>query len=197
MSRRPPWREPYNRTARLGGKFRHVGPPLRKASPREDASPLPCRGKKPPSMSKRPPDEAVYPHWTLRGRLACLTPNPYEIGHEAPSGPDPGLLPERAPGVVAARRPTRSSCGRFATGEEMAALDELIERKTNPLLKMVYRILNDTEEARDIVQVTFLPPVGEARPFRPALEPQYLDLPYRDQPGYRPAPLAPEPPEEP
>ncbi len=39
-------------------------------------------------------------------------------------------------------------------GEEMA-LDELIERKTNPLLKMVYRILNDTEEARDIVQVTF------------------------------------------
>ncbi len=39
-------------------------------------------------------------------------------------------------------------------GEEMA-LDELIERKTNPLLKMVFRILNDTEEARDVVQVTF------------------------------------------
>ena len=39
-------------------------------------------------------------------------------------------------------------------GEELA-LDELIERKTNPLLKMVYRILNDTEEARDVVQVTF------------------------------------------
>ncbi len=39
-------------------------------------------------------------------------------------------------------------------GEELA-LDELIERKTNPLLKTVYRILNDTEEARDVVQVTF------------------------------------------
>jgi len=39
-------------------------------------------------------------------------------------------------------------------GEELA-LDELIERKTNPLLKMVFRILGDTEEARDIVQVTF------------------------------------------
>ncbi len=39
-------------------------------------------------------------------------------------------------------------------GEEMA-LEELIERKTNPLLKMVYRILNNAEDARDIVQVTF------------------------------------------
>ena len=39
-------------------------------------------------------------------------------------------------------------------GDE-TALDELISRKTNPLLKLVYRILNDTEEARDIVQVTF------------------------------------------
>jgi len=35
------------------------------------------------------------------------------------------------------------------------ALDQLISRKTNPLLKLVYRILNDTEEARDVVQVTF------------------------------------------
>ncbi len=39
-------------------------------------------------------------------------------------------------------------------GEEMA-LEELIERKTGPLMKTVYRILNDTEEARDVVQVTF------------------------------------------
>ncbi|MEM7351319.1 MAG: RNA polymerase sigma factor, partial [Acidobacteriota bacterium] len=39
-------------------------------------------------------------------------------------------------------------------GDE-AALDELISRKTNPLLKLVYRILNDTEEARDVVQITF------------------------------------------
>lgn len=39
--------------------------------------------------------------------------------------------------------------------DDEAALDELIGRKTEPLLKTVYRILNDTEEARDIVQMTF------------------------------------------
>lgn len=37
-----------------------------------------------------------------------------------------------------------------------SALDELIERKTKPLIQSVYRILGDLEEARDIVQVTFL-----------------------------------------
>lgn len=40
-------------------------------------------------------------------------------------------------------------------GDELA-LDELIERKTNALLAVAYRILGDAEEARDIVQVTFL-----------------------------------------
>jgi RNA polymerase sigma-70 factor, ECF subfamily len=40
--------------------------------------------------------------------------------------------------------------------DEEAALDQLIERKTEPLLKLAYRILNDSEEARDIVQMTFL-----------------------------------------
>jgi RNA polymerase sigma-70 factor, ECF subfamily len=39
-------------------------------------------------------------------------------------------------------------------GDEMA-LDELIRRKTNPLLQTTYRILGDMEEARDVVQVTF------------------------------------------
>src|SRR5215212_7705569 len=39
-------------------------------------------------------------------------------------------------------------------GEE-AALNELIGRKTKPLLQLVQRILNDSEEARDVVQVTF------------------------------------------
>lgn len=39
-------------------------------------------------------------------------------------------------------------------GDEVA-LDELIQRKTNPLLQMTYRILGDLEEARDVVQVTF------------------------------------------
>lgn len=40
-------------------------------------------------------------------------------------------------------------------GHDEAALDELIERKTGPLVQMVYRILGDLEEARDVVQVTF------------------------------------------
>jgi RNA polymerase sigma-70 factor (ECF subfamily) len=39
-------------------------------------------------------------------------------------------------------------------GDE-AALDELIGRKTRPLLQLVARILGDIEEARDVVQVTF------------------------------------------
>lgn len=39
--------------------------------------------------------------------------------------------------------------------DDESALDELIERKTGPLITAVNRILNDTEEARDIVQVTF------------------------------------------
>lgn len=39
-------------------------------------------------------------------------------------------------------------------GDE-AAFSELIGRKTKPLLQLVQRILNDTEESRDVVQVTF------------------------------------------
>jgi RNA polymerase sigma-70 factor (ECF subfamily) len=39
-------------------------------------------------------------------------------------------------------------------GEE-AALNELIGRKTKPLIQLVQRILGDPEEARDVVQVTF------------------------------------------
>jgi RNA polymerase sigma-70 factor, ECF subfamily len=36
-----------------------------------------------------------------------------------------------------------------------AAFNELIGRKTRPLLQLVQRILGDLEEARDVVQVTF------------------------------------------
>jgi RNA polymerase sigma-70 factor (ECF subfamily) len=36
-----------------------------------------------------------------------------------------------------------------------AALNELIGRKTRPLIQLVQRILGDAEEARDVVQVTF------------------------------------------
>ena len=39
-------------------------------------------------------------------------------------------------------------------GEE-AALNELIGRKTKPLIQLCQRILGDSEEARDVVQVTF------------------------------------------
>lgn len=41
------------------------------------------------------------------------------------------------------------------TGDE-SALNQLIERKTGPLIQQAYRILGDIEEARDVVQVTFL-----------------------------------------
>ncbi len=40
-------------------------------------------------------------------------------------------------------------------GGDETALDELIGRKTKPLLQLVARIVNDLEEARDVVQVTF------------------------------------------
>lgn len=39
-------------------------------------------------------------------------------------------------------------------GDE-GAFNELINRKTRPLMQLVQRILGDTEEARDVVQVTF------------------------------------------
>jgi RNA polymerase sigma-70 factor, ECF subfamily len=39
--------------------------------------------------------------------------------------------------------------------EDELALDELIQRKTGPLLQLAYRILGDREEARDVVQVGF------------------------------------------
>jgi RNA polymerase sigma-70 factor (ECF subfamily) len=41
-------------------------------------------------------------------------------------------------------------------GESEEALDELIQRKPGPLVNLVARIVGDTEEARDIVQVAFL-----------------------------------------
>lgn len=37
-----------------------------------------------------------------------------------------------------------------------SALDELIRRKTRPLLQLVGRMLSDEEEGRDVVQMTFL-----------------------------------------
>jgi RNA polymerase sigma-70 factor (ECF subfamily) len=39
--------------------------------------------------------------------------------------------------------------------DDEIALDELIRRKTGPLVQLAYRILGDVEEARDVVQVAF------------------------------------------
>lgn len=40
-------------------------------------------------------------------------------------------------------------------GDEMA-LDELIQRKTQPLVQVAYRVLGDLEEAQDVVQMAFV-----------------------------------------
>ena len=45
---------------------------------------------------------------------------------------------------------------RAVQGDDEAAFDELIERKTAPLMQVALRIIGDREEARDIVQVAFL-----------------------------------------
>lgn len=41
-------------------------------------------------------------------------------------------------------------------GGDEAALDVLIERKAKPLMQLAYRIVGDREDARDIVQLTFV-----------------------------------------
>lgn len=51
--------------------------------------------------------------------------------------------------------PDRELLWGLREGDE-AALDELIGRKTRPLLQLAFRILGDQEEARDVVQMTFV-----------------------------------------
>jgi RNA polymerase sigma-70 factor (ECF subfamily) len=60
-------------------------------------------------------------------------------------------LPQRAPWAESSDREILMG---VREGEE-AALNELIGRKTKPLLQLCQRILGDSEEARDVVQVTF------------------------------------------
>src|SRR3954470_8232982 len=60
-------------------------------------------------------------------------------------------VPQHAPWAEASDRELLIG---IREGEE-AALNELIGRKTKPLLQLCQRILGDTEEARDVVQVTF------------------------------------------
>lgn len=60
-------------------------------------------------------------------------------------------VPQKAPWAEASDRELLIG---VREGEE-AALNELIGRKTKPLLQLCQRILGDAEEARDVVQVTF------------------------------------------
>jgi RNA polymerase sigma-70 factor, ECF subfamily len=60
-------------------------------------------------------------------------------------------VPQHAPWAEASDREILIG---IRDGEE-AALNELIGRKTKPLLQLCQRILGDIEEARDVVQVTF------------------------------------------
>lgn len=55
-------------------------------------------------------------------------------------------------------------------GDE-GALDELIGRKTQPLLQFTQRILGDVEEARDVVQVTFFKVWESRRKFNERFSP--------------------------
>ncbi|MFL6237731.1 MAG: RNA polymerase sigma factor [Thermoanaerobaculia bacterium] len=60
-------------------------------------------------------------------------------------------MPQHAPWAEASDRELLMG---LREGEE-AALNELIGRKTKPLIQLCQRILGDAEEARDVVQVTF------------------------------------------
>lgn len=61
------------------------------------------------------------------------------------------MVPQQAPWTEASDRELLLG---IREGEE-PALNELIGRKTKPLLQLCQRILGDAEEARDVVQVTF------------------------------------------
>ncbi len=105
-------------------------------------------------MSRRPPDDSRITARDKGKDMPAVHQTTEAVGD---GGPPSGLT------LAYSSREHRARL-REATDKELlyalrqgeeAALDELIERKTNPLLKLVYRILNDAEEARDIVQVTF------------------------------------------
>jgi RNA polymerase sigma factor (sigma-70 family) len=61
-------------------------------------------------------------------------------------------LPQRAPWAETSDRDLLVA---LRDGGDESALNELIGRKTKPLLQLCQRILGDLEEARDVVQVTF------------------------------------------
>jgi RNA polymerase sigma-70 factor (ECF subfamily) len=69
-------------------------------------------------------------------------------------GPWVGAVPELSDRELLWRLRDAVTPDQVASGE--VALDELIRRKTRPLLQLVGRMLSDEEDARDVVQVTFV-----------------------------------------
>lgn len=64
----------------------------------------------------------------------------------------------------------RELLGTLADGDE-AALDELVRRKSAPLLQLAWRMVGDREEARDIVQLTFVRAWEHRRRYDPRFSP--------------------------
>lgn len=64
----------------------------------------------------------------------------------------------------------RDLLGALAAGDE-GALDELVTRKSGPLLQLAQRIVDDREEARDIVQLTFVRAWEHRRRYDPRFSP--------------------------
>jgi RNA polymerase sigma-70 factor (ECF subfamily) len=73
----------------------------------------------------------------------------------------------QGPRLVYSRKSSRKSSQEWLEAEDRevllgiragdeVALAELVRRKTQPLTQVAYRVLGDLEEARDVVQVTFL-----------------------------------------
>jgi len=76
---------------------------------------------------------------------------PYLVPTAETVPPSPEELDPSAPGAATDRELLSEICA----GDEIA-LGELIRRKTVPLVRMVQRIVHDVEDARDIVQMTFV-----------------------------------------
>jgi len=84
--------------------------------------------------------------------MSAKQPMASETGRGARGGSGPTLVYSK---IERLREATDRELLRALRDGDEEALDVLIERKTEPLLQTVYRIVHDLEEARDVVQVTF------------------------------------------
>ncbi len=123
-----------------------------------------CNDRTDPSMSRRPPDPnrindrdkgtETDESGTCMPSIPQLKDTSSQASSTArPTGPT--LAYSRTEHCAALSEATDKELLWALSKDDESALDEIIARKTQPLLKLVYRILNDAEEARDIVQVTF------------------------------------------